>query len=195
MVSGCFDPHRFPAALQAKAHFIAFETLLEDPENQVLGFTHIGDMAGVTAAHVTNWKPNDFARILKWGEQSWPARHKAIHCVNVPQAVKWVMDFARTRVSHKIRERFLIHSNIKELHKKIDPACLPLELGGTIPMADMIESWKRELATKRDFLIALDKMQLLSDKDIINKQDKNNNNPNQAHVDSVAGSFRKLEFD
>lgn len=175
----------------AKAHILAFETLLEEPENQVLGITHIGDLAGISGAHVSCWNPSDFARILKWGEQSIPMRHKAIHCVNVPQAVKWVLDYAKSRVSNKIKERFQIHTTVAELHKRIDPSCLPLEMGGTMPMSEMIESWKRELATKRDLLVALDNMQLLNDRGIINKNDKNNN----TGIDSIAGSFRKLEVD
>lgn len=192
-----FDPHKWSSAQQAKAHFIAFETLLEDSENQVIGFTHIGDMSGITPAHVTNWRPKDFARILKWGEQSWPARHKTIHCVNVPQTVRFVLDFAKSRVSSKIKERFEIHSTVSSLHKKIDKACLPAELGGTMPLAEMIEHWKREMAMKRDLVAALDNMKLISDRDIITKHGKENMNISslQAHVDSVAGSFRKLEVD
>lgn len=155
-------------------------------------------MAGAIAAHVTNWKPADFSRSLRWGEQSWPARHKAVHAINVPSAVKFVMDFARTKLSPKLKDRFMIHSNLKEMHKQIDPACLPKELGGTIPLAEMNEWWLRELASKREKLIALDKMVMHSDKNIItSKRAKSSGNKSalQAHVDSVAGSFRKLEVD
>lgn len=107
----------------AKAYFIALETLLEEPENQVLGFTHVCDITGITAAHITNWNPTDFARILKWGEQSVPARHKAVHCVNVPHAVKFVLDFAKSKVSPKMKERFQVHCNHHELHKHINKNC------------------------------------------------------------------------
>lgn len=176
----------------ARAHWITYETLLEDPENQVLGVTHVGDMKGLSAAHITCWNPTEFARILKWGEQSLPMRHKEIDLVNVPQTVKYVIDFATTRVSNKIKERFAVHLNTTELHKKVDTACLPLELGGTMPMAEMIELWKRELATKRDLLMALDKMEILNDQGII-RSDRNNNR--SSDVGSIEGSFRKLEVD
>lgn len=186
----------------AKAHFVALETLLEDPENQVLGFTHICDITGITTAHITNWNPTDFARILKWGEQSVPARHKAIHCVNVPPTVKFVLDFAKTRVSAKMKDRFQMHCNNTDLHKKVDKACLPQELGGIIPMSEMIEHWRTEMDAKRETLIALDKMILHSDRGIITrKHDKNNNNNNssinsmQTNIESISGSFRKLEVD
>lgn len=118
-----FNPKTHSSYDMAKVYFIALETLLEDPENQVLGFTHVCDITGVTAAHITNWNPTDFARILKWGEQSLPARHKAIHCVNVPQAIKFVLDFAKSKVSPKMKERFQAHCNHNELHKSVNKNC------------------------------------------------------------------------
>lgn len=186
----------------AKAYFIVLETLLEDPENQVLGFTHVCDITGITAAHITNWNPTDFARILKWGEQSLPARHKSVHCVNVPSTVKFVLDFAKSKVSPKMKERFQAHTSVYELHKKVDKSCLPLEMGGMIPIDEMINSWIAEMDAKRDNLIALDKMILHSDRGIVRRHgDKNNNNSNdkyaamQANFESLSGSFRKLEVD
>lgn len=61
-----------------------------------------------------------------------------------------------------------------------------------MPMAEMIDMWKRELASKRDLMMALDKMKILSDKGIIRSD---NNNNNKSPGDSISGSFRKLEVD
>lgn len=41
---------------------------MEDPIDQIFGFTHVGDGFGSTTAHVTTWNPVDFARLIKWGE-------------------------------------------------------------------------------------------------------------------------------
>lgn len=54
----------------AKLHLMTYETLLEDEENQVMGFTHVADVKGVTAAHVTLWPPAEFATAFRWGEVS-----------------------------------------------------------------------------------------------------------------------------
>lgn len=43
-------------------------------------------------------------------QQSLPMRHKAIHCLNVPSALKYVYDFARSRFSQKIRDRFMVRN-------------------------------------------------------------------------------------
>lgn len=200
--AACFNPKIYSSYDMAKAHFIALETLLEDPENQVLGFTHICDITGITAAHITNWSPSDFSRILNWGEQSVPARHKAVHLINVPHAVKFVLDFAKSKVSAKMKERFQVHTNMFELHKKVDKSCLPVELGGNIPMNEMIEYWTSEMEAKRDVLIALDRMTIHNDNGIARRHDKNNNSTSKNHMssthanlESITGSFRKLEVD
>jgi hypothetical protein len=52
----------------AKAHVMTYEALLEDEVNQVYGFSHVSDLAGVSAAHVTLWSPSEFATAVKWGE-------------------------------------------------------------------------------------------------------------------------------
>lgn len=79
---------------------------------------------------------------------------------------------------------------------------LPAELGGNIPISEMIEHWKTELDASRDSLVALDKMLIHNDRGIVRKHDKNNNNNNnnsinsmQLSVESISGSFRKLEVD
>lgn len=73
---------------------------------------------------------------------------------------------------------------------------LPKEMGGKVPMAEMLELFKMELATSRNSLIALDKMKLLNDSGIIGRRncDKNNNSVS-AKSEQVVGSFRKLEID
>lgn len=54
----------------AKLHFLTYEVLLEDETSQVLGFTHFGDLKGVSTSHVTLWSPTEFAVSFKWGEVS-----------------------------------------------------------------------------------------------------------------------------
>lgn len=73
---------------------------------------------------------------------------------------------------------------------------LPKEMGGKVPMAEMIELFKMELSASRATLIALDNMKLLNSSGIIGRRnaDKNNNAVSD-RSEQVVGSFRKLEFD
>lgn len=73
---------------------------------------------------------------------------------------------------------------------------LPKEMGGKIPMAEMIQNFKMELATSRSTLMALDNMKILNDSGIVGRRnaDRNNNCVSDG-TDQVIGSFRKLEID
>uniref|UniRef100_A0A1I8NNZ2 CRAL-TRIO domain-containing protein n=1 Tax=Stomoxys calcitrans TaxID=35570 RepID=A0A1I8NNZ2_STOCA len=195
-----FNAKQYTAVEQAKAHFLTYECLMEDPHTQVTGIVHIGDCSGVTAAHVTNWNPTEFARVFRWGEQSLPLRHKQIHLINVPSTLKWALDFLKNRVNPKIGSRINVFTNHKEMQKTIDNECLPLEMGGTMPQKEMIELWMQELQKKRDLIVRLDEMRLVTDRGIQRRSSYNNEKSSQqptfvSQIESIEGSFRKLEFD
>ncbi|CAB0001981.1 unnamed protein product [Nesidiocoris tenuis] len=103
--AGPLDPHKYDCVAQAKVHMITYETLLEDEDNQVFGFHHIGDVKAGQAAHITMWSVTEIATVFKWGEQSVPMRHKEIHIINIPAPYKYVYDFCAGRLSQKIKER------------------------------------------------------------------------------------------
>lgn len=196
-----FNPKTYGCCEQARAHFLTYECLMEDPITQVIGLIHVVNLAGVTAQHITNWNPIEFARIFKWGEQSLPMRHKEIHLINVPTTLKWLIDFAKSRVSPKIRNRVSIYTKEQHLTKAVDSKCLPAELGGQIPLKDMIELWKTELLEKRTSILDVDRIILLSDRGIQRKSsfsrcDKAKSSSNfTKQVENIEGSFRKLEID
>lgn len=195
-----FNAKKYSSMDQAKAHFLTYEYLMEDPQTQVLGLTHVGDFSGITTAHIKIWNPTEFVRLFKWGEQSLPLRHKEIHLVNVPSTLKWLIDFIKNCVSSKIRNRLTVYTNDKNLTKAVDPECLPLELGGKMPLNEMVELWKQELNEKREIIVKLDEITLLSDRGILRKStynaEKSSGQPTfVSQIESIQGSFRKLEFD
>lgn len=82
-----------------------------------------------------------------------------------------------------------IYDTANDLKDSVDPKILPKEYGGVMPMAEMIDLWKKELASKRDRLLSYDNIKLLSDRGIIKRR-------NKLLTDSMSsGSFRKLEVD
>ncbi|KAG5674946.1 hypothetical protein PVAND_004890 [Polypedilum vanderplanki] len=183
---------------QVKAHFIMLETLLESQEDQILGVVHIGNFCGASKDHVTIWRnPTDLLRVFKWGEQSLSLRHKEIHLFNIVSILKYVIDAGKSVVSSKIKNRVHVHLTADDMKKQIATVdVLPKELGGKISMSEMIQSWKMELATSRNAILALDKMKILNDQGIIGRRnaDKNNNSVSDKS-DQVIGSFRRLEID
>ena len=92
----------------ARVHLLTYEALIEDTTNQILGVVHIGDFRGISTSHIAMWNPSDFMRIIKWGEQSLPMRHKETHLVNVPVAVKYIIEAGKSMVSKKMKERLSV---------------------------------------------------------------------------------------
>ncbi|XP_050294749.1 retinaldehyde-binding protein 1 [Anthonomus grandis grandis] len=186
-----FDAKIYTGTDMARAHAITYETLLADEENQILGVTHVADIGGVNASFLTLFSVTDFGYLIKWGEQSFPMRHKEIHILNMPHALKYVYDFAKSNMSQKLKERIMVHNSTLSLFQKVDKRCFPKEMGGEIPSKDMISSWQHELDDKRKRLLAIDDIELLSDRGIICSRNSSKYNDNA----KLVGSFRKLEVD
>lgn len=102
-----------------------------------------------------------------------------------------------TQLQHPISQpsfliNFQCHRSIDELRKNIEPTVLPEEYGGTVPLAKLNENFKKYLLTKRDMLLALDRMEIVLG---------GGSSTDQTHsgkdiVDAGAvGSFRKLQID
>lgn len=52
----------------ARAHVIAYETILDDEINQIIGVTHLGDASNCGTEFVALWPVTDFITLLRWGE-------------------------------------------------------------------------------------------------------------------------------
>lgn len=94
---------------QVKAHLLVYETLMESQEEQILGVVHIGDFSGASSSHVGVWRnPVEFLRLMKWGEQSIPLSHKAIHLFNVAAFLKYVIEAAKSITTSKMNQRLSV---------------------------------------------------------------------------------------
>lgn len=80
---------------------------------------------------------------------------------------------------------------MEELKAKVNPALLPKEYGGTVPLNDMIEAFKARLRQKRETILALDDMFIEITKDSANFAGNDDSDIDAGMV----GSFRKLEVD
>jgi len=83
-----------------------------------------------------------------------------------------------------------VHNSIDSLFKKMDSRCLPKEMGGEVPIKDMITSWHQNLDEKRKRVMSVGDVELLSDRGIICSK-----NSSRQSCDTLVGSFRKLEVD
>lgn len=205
---GVFDPHKYTNADMCRIHAITYETLMEDEESQVRGFVHFADGAGVSFPHLTLFTPKEAVRIVKNGERTVPMRHKEVHAINAHPSLKFALDFGMSLISEKIKNRIKIYTSLEDaLSNKMDASMLPKEYGGTIPMKEMIELWRKELIDMRPTLLSHDKMrvclELYSDKAregaVSALKQGFGCSSVGANSDStmygITGSFRKLEVD
>ncbi|KAG7175764.1 Alpha-tocopherol transfer protein-like 3 [Homarus americanus] len=180
-VAGKMDPTQFTTSDQMRSMQIGFESLLEDEENQVRGFTYIFDEKDVGLSLITLWSPSDVTKAFQCCEKTIPMRHKEIHILNLPTALFAVFEFAKTLLSDKIKNRFQAR-----LRKNVPLRILPKEYGGTVPMADMIQMYKKELLAVRGRVLMLDHMN-------INKKPKTKKI--EKAINTIQRNFRKLDID
>lgn len=104
------------------------------------------------------------------------------------------------RHTNELKNQFFLHSKVEDVQSIVDPNLLPLEYGGKMPMADMVELFKKELEGTRDLLLSYN--QLFANNELRSSSLLSNANavfeesfdiPDE-HL-GVQGSFRKLEID
>lgn len=120
-----------------KMHGVCYETLMEDEENQIRGFVHLVDCAGLGMRHMTLFTPKEAVRIVKNGERIIPMRHKDVIAFNISPTIKFAVDFGMSLISEKMRKRIKFYTSLDDCNS-IDKKLLPAEYGGEIPMKDMI---------------------------------------------------------
>jgi len=121
-----------------KAIQVSFESLLEDEENQVRGFTYILDEGGITLSHLSLWNPTEMNKVFGVCERNMPMRHKKLNFVGLPTICSIVFECAKSLMTPKLRSRITMHKDMSSLHDVMDRKILPKEYGGVMPMAEMI---------------------------------------------------------
>jgi len=158
--AGAMDPARFSVSDIMRSLIMTFETLLEDEENQVRGFTYIFDEKCVSWSHLTIWTPSEVTKAFGCCERALPMRHREIHFLNLPWTMSIIFQFAKSLLSEKIRNRFQTHGNVDSLAAVVDQDVLPAEYGGTVPIQECIDSWKKELEQHRTNVMKLDDLNI-----------------------------------
>lgn len=67
-ILGVFYPNKYHNTQLLKMHGLAYETLLETEEDQLRGFVHIVDAAGLNLSYMTIFTPKEAMRIVKNAE-------------------------------------------------------------------------------------------------------------------------------
>lgn len=62
--AGKFDTYRFTSAQMARVHSLVCESLLDDEESQVAGYTHVNDESGMSMGLLSLWTLTDLKNML-----------------------------------------------------------------------------------------------------------------------------------
>lgn len=70
--AGKFDPYRFTSSQMARAHSLVTESLLDDEESQIAGYTHVNDEEGLSMGLLSLWSLTDIRNMIRCIQVSLP---------------------------------------------------------------------------------------------------------------------------
>lgn len=89
-------------------------------------------------------------------------RHKAFHAVNIPASMKWLGNIIMTKAGEHIAKIAHLHTNFDEFDG-VEKENLPKEYGGSIPIKEMVASWKKELLVHQELRKSYSLMKVKTD--------------------------------
>lgn len=105
-----------------------------EPETQVRGVIVILDFEGLTMKQVAQLTPSFSMRLLNFIQDAMPLRLKEVHIVKQPFIFNIVWKVFQPFIKDKLKARLHFHgSDLKSLHKHMDPEFLPENYGGLKP--------------------------------------------------------------
>lgn len=132
--AGKFDTYRFTSAQMARAHSLVCESLLDDEDSQVAGYTHVNDESGMSMSLLSLWTLTDIKNMLgciqvrkkirlkltlffnqfhiNTKQNSTPMRHKETHFLNMPSYANKIIEFAMGVLSDKLKKRIIVRAYI-----------------------------------------------------------------------------------
>lgn len=143
------DPKEFTAS--EAIHLLTWiaRVILEEEETQIAGIVTIIDQSDITFGHARLLSINDLIDFTTVIKHSTLGRQKGMYLVNLPSYASFMFEIVKKAANEKLRERIHLVDDMEKMKTIVDPSLFPLELGGTIPEADMIAGFKK-IADKRE---------------------------------------------
>lgn len=188
MRQGKRDCDEFSSVDVLKMVRFAVTMAMEDEENQIAGFILIIDYEDMTLKHMLS--PVDMKVAMDVLKTCVGMRHKQYLLVNMSKVSQMAVELCKTFMSEKMKNRLTIINDKSELENHIKSlSCLPKELGGETPEAELIADFIELLKKNRDIFKKSWEAEIDWDKVPEEKLSTEN-----YHFDEI-GSFRKLQID
>lgn len=181
-----WNPEIFSVYDTIRLYCFVISTLLEEEETQIAGIITIFDYQELTLQQMMS--PKDLMEFIDFVKNCSTTRQKGSYIVNLPSIGNVLMEFTKSILSQKLRERLFIVKHTNDLKNFINPSLLPEKYGGDQKEKEMLES----------FLNLYDKHRENVHKSLEFEPDWSKVSHEKIwskNEDEPIGSFRKLEID
>lgn len=135
------DRKKFPYSDECKIINLVIFTLLEEPETQIAGFVFVIDNKDVAFDYIASISLIDLRNYLKCIQNAIPARTKRGIWLNMPSFAVKVIDFGKSLVSAKLRDRACFLKDTDGVFQHVDKKIFPKEYGGQTTIQEMMENF------------------------------------------------------
>ncbi|XP_063698391.1 retinaldehyde-binding protein 1 isoform X2 [Culicoides brevitarsis] len=105
-----------------------------EPESQVNGVVVVMDYENMGLKQVKAMTPGSTKRLITFIQDAMPLRMKEVHMIKQPYVFNMVWSVVKPFLKEKLKNRIFFHgSDMKKLHKYLDPEYLPENYGGKMP--------------------------------------------------------------
>lgn len=186
LVQSKWDPSKYSVSDSIRLFFYITNALLEEEETQIGGMVFIFDYAQLTLDR--QMSPFELMEFLDFIKKCSTARQKGNFLLNLPKFAQILLEVGRSMLSEKLRQRLHVLKEANELKNYIDPVMLPIEYGGTVSEAEMMQEFldfqQKHFNSLHNFYnFEVDWSKVPPEKIRFDADDDN------------VGSFRKLEID
>lgn len=166
--------------------FVTLMMMFRDEESQIAGVHVIVDFADIAIKHF--YSVSTAIEMMKMLNHIKVARVAGIIVINLPPYARYILDAALVVASEKLKKRFIVLKDCKDLKKFFDLETLPKEYGGKCDLEESIEHFKTFFETHKDCV------QNFIDFQVDWSKVPESELANDGAVENI-GSFRRLEVD
>ncbi|XP_067119766.1 clavesin-2-like [Centruroides vittatus] len=152
-----WDPSKVGIIDVLRGILLMFDFQLNDHPIQVYGQHLLIDTKELSWRHIIQYTPRNAYLAVSNMFQCIPLRYNSLHFVNVNTYMKILYSILYPFLPYKLKKRINFHgSDMKELHKLIDPKYLPADFGGELLPFDAAEC-NRRLRENEEFFVENEK--------------------------------------
>ncbi|XP_053960010.1 clavesin-2-like [Anastrepha ludens] len=135
-----WDVNKYSSDDVFRAMLLSLDKLLENVENQALGFVVIVDWTNFTYKQSTHLSPKLLKLMIECLQNCMPVKFKGIHFIGQPWYVKIAINVIKPFLNDKTNKRLLVHgTNLTTLHSMVSKYILPPDLGGEGPAINTLD--------------------------------------------------------